>query len=259
MNSTEKQPIAFPAKTATGKRKKKKKNNPAPGKYSVTKPRKKNVGSYQQLISSIGNKLFPPTMYLSAELAMFSNLEHPGCEVHWEVPSTGSQEERQQPHSPGIAETLTKRKYIRNWWVCLGSLAGCSLPRWFRAVRRAKQRSQTKEVGPEDLWGVPSNPNYFWCRNDDIQSLSLSLLFIYFKIFCSKGFSHRIKNDIAQALHHPLQRLIRTFTVATRLLIPFSNSSVHVLLHKLYTSNLLSGPLLLNSLLILVSLSVDLL
>lgn len=107
--------------------------------------------------------------------------------------------------------------------------------------------------------GVPSNPNYFWCRNDDIQSLSLSLLFIYFKIFCSKGFSHRIKNDIAQALHHPLQRLIRTFTVATRLLIPFSNSSVHVLLHKLYTSNLLSGPLLLNSLLILVSLSVDLL
>lgn len=68
------------------------------------------MGSYQQLISSIGNKLFPPTMYLSVQLRMFWSLEHPGCEVHWEVPDTGSRKERQQPHSPGIAEPSDKKE-----------------------------------------------------------------------------------------------------------------------------------------------------
>lgn len=69
--------------------------------------------------------------------------------MHWEVPSTGTRKEKQQPTALALLSPLTKRKYLRNQWVCLGSLAGCSLPRWFRAgaVRKAK------EAGPEDLWG----------------------------------------------------------------------------------------------------------
>lgn len=62
-----------------------------------------------------------------------------------------------------------------------------------------------------------------------------------------------IKNDVAQALHHPLERYTRKFIVATRLLLLFSNCSAHVLLHKLHTSHLLTGPLLLYSSLILIS------
>lgn len=68
-----------------------------------------------------------------------------------------------------------------------------------------------------------------------------------------------IKNDVTQALHHPLERYIGTFTVARKLLLLFNNCSVHVLLHRLRTSHLLAGPVVLYSSLILVSLSVDLL
>lgn len=159
LNSTEKQPIAFPAKTATGKK------PPSPGKYSVTKPRKKNVGSYQQLISSIGNKLFPPTMYLSVQLRMFWNPEHPGSEVHWEVPGAGSQKERQQPRSPGTAKPSDKKEIHQKSVGLPWFLAGCSVPRQFRsgAVRRAKWRGQvsvdTKPRGwSDDLQG--SLPTY---------------------------------------------------------------------------------------------------
>lgn len=73
-----------------------------PGKYSVSKLGEKNVESYQQLIFSIGNKLFPPSTHLSVQLRLFGNLEHPGSETHWEVPGTGSWKESQQPCSPRL-------------------------------------------------------------------------------------------------------------------------------------------------------------
>jgi len=60
------------------------------------------VESYQQLISSKGNKLFPPSMYLSVQLRLFWNREDPGSETHWEALGTGSWKECQWLRSPGL-------------------------------------------------------------------------------------------------------------------------------------------------------------
>lgn len=150
VNSTEKQPIASPAKTATGK---KKKHNRS-WKIFSDKTEKEECGKLPA-INFFNRKQTLPTH--SVPISGAENVLKPGTSRLWSA--LGSARRRQpegKAAAPQPCHSWQKgNKYITNQWACLGSLAGFSVPRWFRAgaLRRAKQRGQTKEVGPEDLCG----------------------------------------------------------------------------------------------------------
>lgn len=143
VNSTEKQPIAFPAKTATRKKRS--------WKIFSDKTKKEECGKLPAI--NFNRKQTLPTH--SVPISRAENVLKPGTSRLWSALGSAR---HQQPEGKAAAPHSWQKgnKYITNQWACLGSLAGCSVPRWFRAgaVRRAKQKGQTKGVGPEDLWGA---------------------------------------------------------------------------------------------------------